>query len=375
MSEQILQKIANSISPIVPAAPTLATPTSTESAKTGSANKYDRWVKSTTAAAARIEAGIVIPQVEPTFQVSPEAKIFAIGSCFARNLETAFLQEKTQIISADPDSEVLEIKTNLKVGSLNKYNPISIQQELAWASGAETFPAGAFVEYAGKYCDLSVRAQSRQGSLELMQSRREQLRAHFARAFEADLVVVTLGLIEAWRDRETGLVLAEAPSPRLLQQYPERFAFEVLSYEDCLQALQAVWGLLQAHGKPDAKLLVTVSPVALLRTFSGQDVIVANMMSKSILRAVAGAWAAATESIDYFPSYEAAMLSDPNLVWMADRRNISDFMVAQIVGEFARRYGLKPALSPTEFAAIAERVYRTRLERTQQSLQQLLAAS
>lgn len=338
-------------------------------------SQCNRWVKGNTSALARIETGIVIPEWEPSFQVAPEAKIFAIGSCFARNLEAAFLQEETQITSADPGSEVLEIKANLQVGLLNKYNPLSIQQELLWASGREAFPSGAFVECNGKYCDLSLRSQARQGPLALMQSRRERLQAYFARIFAADLVVVTLGLTEAWRDRETGLVLAEAPSPRLLQQYPQRFTFEVLSYETCLTALQSLRALLQGHGKPGARILVTVSPVALQRTFSGQDVIVANMMSKSTLRAVAGAWAAATEGVDYFPSYEAAMLSDPNLVWLGDRRNVSDFIVARIVGEFARRYGLKPAPDPAQFAAIVEQVHRTRLQRTQQSLQRLLAMS
>jgi len=64
-------------------------------------------------------------------------------------------------------------------------------------------------------------------------------------------------------------------------------------------------------------------------------------MSKSTLRSAIGEFVTETENVDYFPSYEAAMLSDPNIVWMGDRRNVTDFIVAKIVSEFINRYGLR----------------------------------
>jgi DNA-binding transcriptional regulator YdaS (Cro superfamily) len=54
----------------------------------------------------------------------------------------------------------------------------------------------------------------------------------------------------------------------------------------------------------DRDVLLTVSPVALHQTFSGQDVIVANMESKSILRAVAGQLAREYRRAHYMPTYE-----------------------------------------------------------------------
>jgi hypothetical protein len=45
----------------------------------------------------------------------------------------------------------------------------------------------------------------------------------------------------------------------------------------------------QVRRFPERKVIITVSPVALSRTFSDSDVITANTESKSILRAVAGA--------------------------------------------------------------------------------------
>ncbi|MGF1536040.1 MAG: GSCFA domain-containing protein [Elainellaceae cyanobacterium] len=303
-------------------------------------SQCDRWTKGAQSARDRINTSFVVPEWTPSFQLQPDAKIFAIGSCFARNIEKALIDKQAQVTSADSGSEVMELRTNLLTGLLNKYNPVSIHQELQWASGHSTFPDSGFIEHDGKYIDPSLRDQARKGDLDLMRSRQAVLRQYFAQAFKADLVIITLGLTETWFDRTTQLALAECPSPRLRKQYPQRFACKVLNYPECAALLKSTHTLLKQHGQPDLKVVVTVSPVPMERTFSGQDVIVANMMSKSTLRSAAGAFAAATEGVDYFPSYEAAVVSNPRLVWMPDRRNIQDSAVARIVGEFTHRYGL-----------------------------------
>ncbi|WP_017327394.1 GSCFA domain-containing protein [Synechococcus sp. PCC 7336] len=303
-------------------------------------SKCDRWVKGNGSARERIETGVVIPEWAPSFQLAPDAKIFAMGSCFARNVEKALLQRQARVTSAEPESDILELRTNLLTGLLNKYNPISIHQELTWASSHTPFPEHGFIEYDGKYIDPSLRDRGRKGTLEFARARQAQLQQYFARSFEADLVIITLGLTETWFDRTTRIALAEAPSPRLFEQYPGRFACKILSYPECATVLSSIYSILQKYGNPNLKVVVTVSPVPLQRTFSGQDVIVANMMSKSTLRSAAGALAVASSGVDYFPSYEAAMVSNPSLVWMLDRRNVSDFIVDRIIGEFTRRYGL-----------------------------------
>lgn len=303
-------------------------------------SQYNRWTKGKGAARDRINTGIVVPEWMPSFQLAPGAKIFAIGSCFARNVEKALVQKKVPVTSIDSDSDILEIRTNLLTGLLNKYNPISIHQELEWAIGNKAFPEAGFIEIDGKYFDLSLREQAKKGTIEFVKMRRRKLREYFVGAFNADLAIITLGLTETWFDRTTRLALAEVPSPRLLKQYPGRFGCKLLSCSECESILKSIHTLLRKYGRPDLKIIITVSPVALERTFSGQDIIVANMMSKSTLRSAAGAFAAATDGVDYFPSYEAAMISNPKHVWMPDRRNVSDFIVEQIIAEFIHRYKL-----------------------------------
>ena len=51
------------------------------------------------------------------------------------------------------------------------------------------------------------------------------------------------------------------------------------------------------------KIVLTVYPVPFSDTFSGQDVIVANTYSKSVLRCVAQDLTELYDHVDYFPSY------------------------------------------------------------------------
>lgn len=170
----------------------------------------------------------------------------------------------------------MEIRTNLNLGLLNKYNPVSIQQELEWAAGVSSLLKDGLIALGDKYVDPYLRNQAQTGSLEAIQARRQQVQQYFAAVFSADWVVLTLGLTETWFDRTTRQALTEIPSPRLLQQYRDRFNFKQLSYPECAAVLKSICTLLKRYSKPELKILVTVSPVALERTFSGQDILAAN---------------------------------------------------------------------------------------------------
>lgn len=70
----------------------------------------------------------------------------------------------------------------------------------------------------------------------------------------------------------------------------------------------------------------TVSPVPLYLTFSGEDIIVANTYSKSVLRAVCNAVENSRKRVDYFPSYEAVTLST-RFILEKDRRYVKNFFI------------------------------------------------
>jgi len=317
-------------------------------------NINNRWTGADGSAADRIGQKMVVPVGRQSFKAKPGDTFFAIGSCFARNVEERLELAGAEVTSRNINVRDLGNESAREGGIFNKYTPVSILQELKWAAGIETYPEAALLPVGGgNFTDPYLAGKSARGSKDELLARRAEVGTYFAQAFEADVIILTLGLIESWVDNETGLSLNEAPNPRILARNKGRFSFETLSLEQCETAMEEIWAILEAHGKPGQKKIVTISPVPLGRTFTQDDIIIANMTSKSTLRVVAQRFAARTEGLDYYPSYEVVMHSDPNLSWQADRRHVSDVIVGHIIQTFLERYGVSPATEHDVKAEVA----------------------
>jgi tetratricopeptide (TPR) repeat protein len=167
--------------------------------------------------------------------------------------------------------------------------------------------------------------------------RRQEIYDVFSTAFTAECMMMTPGLIEAWKDLDTGLYLFGAPRWRSVGETRERWQFEVLSFQRCLDDMLAAIDVVRARN-PEVKILITTSPVPMARTFTGRDIAIANTHSKAVLRAVCDSVLLERDGVDYFPSYEMAMLSNQALVWKADRLHVSQAFVGKIVGHMLDHY-------------------------------------
>ena len=65
-----------------------------------------------------------------------------------------------------------------------------------------------------------------------------------------------------------------------LHERGNRFRFENTDYAENMKAVREIVELIRAKSSKDVKIILTVSPVPLNRTFSDQDIIVANSYSK-----------------------------------------------------------------------------------------------
>src|SRR5680860_53701 len=152
---------------------------------------------------------------------------------------------------------------------LNKYTAPSILNDLKWAMERYSFP-GEHIIYAvrdGVYCDPQLGLIRLPYPLsDIMEMRARYLDA-MAQVTEADVVIMTLGYVEAWYDKELGLYLNIAPPPQLCAKFPDRFEFRVLGFEDVRLALEDIYALLKKHRSKPLKMLLTVSPVPLVSTF------------------------------------------------------------------------------------------------------------
>src|SRR4029453_2580464 len=87
------------------------------------------------------------PQIDPKFKLRSNDKFYAIGSCFARGLESAPRSLQMKVEMPAPEFAPLQPvnKETTGLGFTNKYNTFSILNELRWALDPEAvFPVESF---------------------------------------------------------------------------------------------------------------------------------------------------------------------------------------------------------------------------------------
>jgi hypothetical protein len=282
------------------------------------------------------------PFISPKFKIHREDKLFAIGSCFARGIEGALLARKMDVLSAAPEFASFQPASSLTsaLGYTNKYNTYSIYNELSWALDPKaSFPKDSIIDVGdGLYYDPHTNPALELANLDETLRRRSIVRQVNARTSQCRVVIITLGLVEVWRDTVADTFINTTPVPEALRHHPNRYEFHVTSFSENLANLEKIHALLTAFGHPQLQIIVTVSPVPLMATFSENDVVVANSYSKSLLRTAAQEWASLHDNIHYFPSYEIVQHSERSTTWMEDLRHVQGKIVNHIMDLFLRHY-------------------------------------
>jgi hypothetical protein len=298
------------------------------------------------------------PILRPRFKLRPGAKIFTIGSCFARNIEEHLgrLGFDVPVLSLSVPPEEWRPAPSI----VDKFTPPSALQEIERTLEMLQHPDRIeriiddvlFPTSDGRVIDLELRQFMPVGR-QRAHERRRHIFEVFANVFDADCVVITLGLVECWVDLLTGRAIQEAPHALALRRAKDRFALKILSYPEVLAAGERMVRLLIEHGRPDVKILLTVSPVPFRSTFSGTDVVMANCYSKSTLRTAAQVLYENFDQVDYFPSYEIVTMSRAPNVWKPDLIHVDPDFVAKVVDFFARDYvQLPPAVATPEYRTL-----------------------
>ena len=251
---------------------------------------------------ARSHDGLLFPSVSPSFSLTPGSRIFTIGSCFARNIE-AVLEKDYELPTASysvPKSEWAFAPN----GILNEYNPACISQRLLWA--ADNVDTSKLPETLlgskDEYVDLLL-AAGNPVTLERALERRREIDQLYAQISSSDLLVITLGLNECWYDEQEKCYLNRNPPPQILRSDADRYSFEQLSVGDSFALMEkGIAAILDSGVK---NIMLTVSPVPLQTSFSGEDCVSANSFSKATMRCVAEELRVRFKgALDYFPSYE-----------------------------------------------------------------------
>jgi hypothetical protein len=258
----------------------------------------------------------------PAPVIGPTTKIATIGSCFAAELATAMTR--------------LNLDGAMHPAGLF-YNTKSIRQEFEriFEDGTAAHELGVWETKDGFIHPLKSYRKAQATEAELIdwsEAVDEQASTLFS---SAEVVVITLGLIEAWKTPSTDIYLPQIPHPEIFPDYGARFCR--LTVQDMIEDLEVIRGLIKKHTK--AELVLTVSPIPLHSTFTDKDVRVANSESKGRIRAAVSQFTETHSDVHYFHSYEmvttAERLSD---FMLEDGRHVHRKAVDHILQQFLLQY-------------------------------------
>ena len=247
------------------------------------------------------------------FPIGPRTSIATYGSCFAQYFSRALVARGFSWLNAEPApdgiGEEAAHRFNYGVFSArtgNIYTTSLLRQWVEWALEVSV-PPDLHWERDGRFYDPFRPAIEPEGFgsvEEMLASRRSCIAAFRASITECNLLVFTLGLTESWWDSEGGFEYPMCPGTHAGTFDPKAHVFRNQDYAFVEWNLVRALTLIRRARKRGPQVLLTVSPVPLTATNSGNHVLVATMESKSVLRAVAGQVARDLRTVSYFPSYE-----------------------------------------------------------------------
>lgn len=260
--------------------------------------------------------------------IDGDTTIIAFGSCFANNIST-YLNNLGFNVATKRDETAYV--SRLGDGIVNTF---AIKQQFDWAWKNITPKSDLWHGYKAKEFgyDEAVRLKTK----ELFDS--------------ADVFIITLGLSEIWYDEPTGEVFWRAvPADKF---DPSRHKFRLAEYEESLENLRGIYDMIREH-RPEARIVFTVSPIALAATFRPVSCITANAVSKAILRAAVDRLfrekSPTDDQLFYFPSYEI-VLECFRHQFGGDRRHVHPHVLDLNMKAF-ERYFCKTGMTDEQFNA------------------------
>lgn len=264
--------------------------------------------------------------------VTRETPIVAFGSCFAANISTYLAKRGYSVISRGEGAAYV---TQMGDGMVHTH---AILQQFRWAWKNERPKAPLWHGYRAERFGYAEEA-------------RLATKALFDRA---ELFIITLGLSEVWYDEVTGEVFWRAPPSEVFDA--SRHKFRLARSDETRRILTAIWSLIREF-RPDATVVLTISPIPLTATFRDVGCIAANAVSKAILRGAVDEFYEEAEGkgerLFYFPSYDMILYGFDNQ-WTADRRHVYGHVLDFNMKVFEHYY-CRPGLSKARLDAAFRR--------------------
>lgn len=293
----------------------------------------------------------------PRFPVTRAMKVVTAGSCFAQHVGRTLRQAGFNVQDAEPApgqvSDAVANQYGYRLYSARYGNIYTVRQLVQLLDEAEgvSAPALPVWEKDGRFHDAQrpgVEPDGLDDAALVAAHRARHLTAVRDVFYSADLFVFTLGLTEAWVHTQTSTVYPTAPGTIAGSFDPAQFSFKNYGFREIFADFAAFRKRMMERN-PKMKFLITVSPVPLTATASGNHVEVATCYSKSVLRAVCGSLYEQFRNVDYFPSYEIITSTNNRGVYFEpNKRSVSAQGVDKAMSLFLMAQGAAPAPGAAE---------------------------
>jgi len=251
--------------------------------------------------------------VRAKFKITRSDRIATAGSCFAQHIARHLAKSGFHYLVTESAHPLVAAADTLRFSYGvftarygNVYTTRQLVQLLKRAYDAFVPDELAWGDENGRYYD-PFRPRIQPGGFYSLEELEADRAHHFAcvrRAIETmDVLVFTLGLTETWVSRADGAAFPLCPGVAGGEFDENQYSFVNLTVADVVADLETAIRFIKTRN-PDAKVILTVSPVPLVATAVDRSVLVSTTYSKAVLRVAAEQVSDAHPHVAYFPSFE-----------------------------------------------------------------------
>lgn len=295
-----------------------------------------------------VAADHIDPVTHPKFSIGIEDRIATAGSCFAQHIARFIRNSGGAYFVTEPGHPILPEATakEFNYGTFsarfgNIYTVRQLLQLLERAYGLRTPVDDIWEDGKGGLID-PFRPFVQPGGFRSRAEYDADRQTHFAAVRrmveDSHVFVFTLGLTEAWENTADGSVYATCPGCGAGEHVVGESRFHNFNATEVMEDLSQAITFMRARN-PALRILLTVSPVPLIATFSDQHVLAATTYSKSVLRVAAQMAMEQFDEVDYFPSYEIITSAFSRGAYYApDLREVEERGVRHAMRMFFKHY-------------------------------------
>lgn len=253
-------------------------------------------------AVAGVACGDVDPVGDRVYPIGVLTRIATAGSCFAQHVSAALERNGYNFYVAEPATDPPAFSALYG----NIYTARQLLQLYDRAYGRFEPEDRAWVRPDGRFVDPfrpTIEPAGHSSVEDVETSRADHFNAVRTMFETMDVLIFTLGLTEAWRAKSDGAIFPVAPGVAAGKMDEKRYEFCNFTSADVTADLMQFLVRLE-RVNPEARVLLTVSPVPLVATFESRHVLVSTTYSKAALRVAADELERWSPRVHYFPAYE-----------------------------------------------------------------------